>query len=578
MSSVSDINFDSYFNVGKWLIEPESGYIRKNNSEIKLEPKVMSLLVYLAKHSGHVVSRQELEESIWTDMVVGYDALSGGIIKLRKALGDDSHAPLYIETISKKGYRLIADVEPAHITDDFKQVNNKSKLSIRPDFFLLYKLSAIALVFMVLLGLWFVFDLPFHLSATTGEETLSSEVKDSVVSTKIPSLLVLPFKNISNDPKQDYFSDGITDDIITDLSKIGSLHVIAAHTSYFFKDKEIDLGEIAKDLNVQYFIEGSVQKSGKQLRINTRLTNIDNGQNIWAERFDGHLDKLFEMQDRITRKIITEMFITLPNHESNYLSSRTTKSYKAYDAFLKGQRYSNNRTKQGYDLTIEEYQNAVNYDPEYARAYGALAVTLTFGFRHKWSELSLYEARNKALELVNKAVALNQYSPHVYWSQGFVHLFRKEYDIAEFAALRAIKLSPNYADGYGLLAFIANWRGKAEQATQYIKKATSLNPYHTFDYPWNLGLAYYTLGRYKESIVALEDALERNETAMFPRLYLAASYVRTGDLDEAEWQVIQAVTQRPGTTVSHLRNTLPYENPELKEQFLNDLIKAGLDL
>lgn len=572
MSSVSGISFDSFFYVGQWLVEPASGYIRQKNSEVKLEPKVMSVLVYLARHSGHVVSRQELEDSIWADMIVSYDALSGSIIKLRKALGDDSHAPCFIETISKKGYRLIADVGPAKDSDNTEQINKKNKSPSQQRFVTSYKAIVFTLISLLIFTLWLSFNLP----VVTSDITQPSNVRNTTGIENLPTLLILPFKNISKDPQQDYFSDGITDDIITDLSKIGSLRVIAAHSSYFFKDKIINLEEIAKELNVQYFIEGSVQKSGKQLRINVRLTNIENGKSIWAERFVGHLDNLFKIQDKITKKLSTEMFITLPNNDSNYLSSHTTKKYEAYEAFLKGQLHSTNRTKQGYDMTVEAYENAVSIDPEYARAYGALAVTLTFGYRHKWTELSLNDARNKALVLINKAVALNQNSPQVFWSQGFVHLFRKEYDIAEYAALRAIKLSPNYADAYGLLAFIANWRGKAEPATQYIKKAISLNPYHTFDYPWNLGLAYYTLGRFKESITELEDALERNETVMLPRLFLAANYVRIGDMDEAEWQITQLLILRPETTINHLRKTLPYESPELKQQFLEDLIKAGL--
>jgi adenylate cyclase len=164
----------------------------------------------------------------------------------------------------------------------------------------------------------------------------------------------------------------------------------------------------------------------------------------------------------------------------------------------------------------------------------------------------------------------------VYWSVGFVHLFRKEFEAAETAAKRAVTLSPNYADGYGLLAFIANWRGKAIEAEAYIKKAIALNPYHTFDYPWNLGLAYYTQGRYLEAIQALKDALQRNETVVHPRLYLAASYVRLGRLEDATWEIEQMRILRPDVTISLLTNTMPYESQELMENFLQDLRKAGL--
>ena len=144
--------------------------------------------------------------------------------------------------------------------------------------------------------------------------------------------------------------------------------------------------------------------------------------------------------------------------------------------------------------------------------------------------------------------------------------------------MQSIALSPNYADGYGLLAFIANWRGKAREAEKYIKKAITLNPYHTFDYPWNLGLAYYTMGRYEEAVKLLNDALDRNETVLLPRLYLAASYVRLGRLEDAEWEIEQLGILRPGNTISHLTNTLPYENENQLQAVLDDLQTAGLPM
>ena len=159
-----------------------------------------------------------------------------------------------------------------------------------------------------------------------------------------------------------------------------------------------------------------------------------------------------------------------------------------------------------------------------------------------------------------------------------MHLFRKEYQQAEAAAMQSTTLSPNYADGYGLLAFIANWRGKAKEAERYIKKAITLNPYHTFDYPWNLGLAYYGQGRYEDSIKALQDALDRNETVLNPRLFLAACYVRLGRLEDAEWEIEQLGILRPGNTISHLSNTLPYENEHQLQAVLDDLKTAGLPM
>lgn len=258
------------------------------------------------------------------------------------------------------------------------------------------------------------------------------------------------------------------------------------------------------------------------------------------------------------------------------MAYRATDNFDAYDAFLLGQQYSKNRTKEGFERSRDAYRNAIKLDANYARAYGALAFALTNAYRFQWTNLPTKDAQDRAAELANKAVLLNNSSPQVYWSLGFVHLFRKEFEQAEAAVMRSVFLSPNYADAYGLLAFIANFRGKADEAVRYIKKATALNPYHTYDYPWNLGLAYYTLGRHTESVKALEDALERNETAGLARLYLAANYIRLGRQDDAEWEIEQAVIQRPDTTLTYLLNALPYEYPSQMNAVLDDLRKAGL--
>jgi tetratricopeptide (TPR) repeat protein len=186
------------------------------------------------------------------------------------------------------------------------------------------------------------------------------------------------------------------------------------------------------------------------------------------------------------------------------------------------------------------------------------------------------EARARALELAQKAVALDPSSPQAYWALGFTYLFRKQLDEAAEAAKQAVVLSPNYADGYGLLAFIKNFQGHAEDAIRFIKKAMDLNPRYTYDYPWNLGRAYYTLGRYPEAVEALQEALERNENALYPRLFLAASYVRLGQQDDAKWEIEQIQILNPDTTLTHLANTFPVKDENEMNAFLEDLRKAGL--
>lgn len=587
MTDLIDITSQEPFWVGEWYVDPDSGRLLREGVEVRLEPKVMQVLVFLAQHSGKVVSRETLEDVVWAGMVVGYDALSGSIIKLRKALGDDSRQPKYIETVSKKGYRLIASVHRAEEGEADSQGSNKGqghtvgvqKFEIPHSNTTRFtiKLIAVGLVLVAVLLLWnfltLVPDKPSQ-STVTANTTDKPLTTDAIA--KTPSIVVLPFKNLSDDQKQEYFSDGITDDIITDLSQVSSLRVIARQSAYHYKDINVNLNDVARELDVNYIVEGSVQKAGNRIRINVQLTDVSKGYHIWADRFDSEIADLFDIQDTITQHVIDAMYVTLSTQENKLIATRTTNNFEAYDTFLLAQQYSKDRTKEGYDLTIETYRRAIQLDPEYARAYGALAVALTRGYRVQMTKLSFEEARERALKLANKAIELDQSSPPVYWSLGFVHLFRKEYEEAETAAKQAIRLSPNYADGYGLLAFISNWRGKAEEAVYYIKKAIALNPYHTFDYPWNLGFAYYTLGKYDEASHALQAALLKNPSVLYPRLFLATCYIRLGQQDDAEWEIEQVKIQHPGTTLSQLANTLPYENQHQLLALLEDFRKGGL--
>jgi TolB-like protein/DNA-binding winged helix-turn-helix (wHTH) protein/tetratricopeptide (TPR) repeat protein len=566
MNTSSDMNLPIPFQVGGWQVDPNSGRMLREGVEVKLEPKVMEVLVYLAQHPGEVISREALEARAWAGTVVGYDAVSQSIIKLRKALMDDSRNPKFIETISKKGYRLIAPVSQgaseAQAPATFQSVSveqpsptaNKRK-----------KLLATWLGIVVTVGLL--------LFLAIGPET---SIQPTSTFAKTPSIVVLPFKNLSNDPSQEYFSDGITDDLITDLSRVDSIRVIARQSSYHYKHNPIVLEDIARQLDVLYIIEGSVRKSGKRIRVNVQLTNTMKGESIWAKRFDTDTDDIFKIQDDITKSVIDAMYVTLSSRETGYIETRGTKNFEAYDAFLIGQQHIGTRSRQGFDLTMNAYRRAIQIDPNYARAYGAMAVTLTRGYRYQWTDLSLMEARERALDLAKKAVVLNQSTPQIYWSLGYVHVHRREFDDAEAAAKQSVALSPNYADGYALLANIANWRGKATDSVNYIKRATALNPYHTFQYPSTLGLAYYNLGRYEEASTTLREALDRNESALNPRLFLAAAYVRLDLMEEATWEIEQISANRPDVTLQSLSTILPYENKKHMDALLEDLRKAGL--
>ena len=565
MTTTSGDLSNTPFHVGDWIVDPSTCQLEKDGDAVKIEPKVMQVLVYLAEHSGQVVGREELEAAVWSGLVVGYDAVSGSIIKLRRALGDDSRKPQFIQTISKKGYRLIAPVTGTPVTATTGQAESSSSAP-SPSQAVLSKPGirfagiVVALALILAITAWL-------LAPKFGSGT-ADDVK--------PSVIVLPFKNISNSNGQEYISEGLTDDLITDLSRVTSLRVIARQSSYYYQGTGVKPTEVQKQLGVNYIIVGSVRKSGDHMRINVQLTDTKRMQSVWAKRFDIKNNEVLAVQDRITKEVVSAMLGDPAGTYSNYRGSRGTRSFEAYDAFLLGQQYIKTRSKLGYTQTMNAYRRAIQLDPSFGRAYGAMAVTLTRGYRYQWSDLSLVEARERALELARKAVELDNTNPEIYWSMAYVRLHRREYDEAEKAVRKSIELSTNFADGYALLANIANWRGKPDEAITDIQEAMKLNPYYVFEYPSTLGLAYFLKGQYKDAVTTLDDALNRNESALNPRLFLAATYIRMNKKDDAKWEIEQIENYHPETSLSNLSTTLPFEKEDTLQTLQTDLRSAGL--
>jgi TolB-like protein/DNA-binding winged helix-turn-helix (wHTH) protein len=553
------------FQVGDWLVDPAAGQITRAGRAVKLEPKVMDVLSYLAHRPGELVTREDLERDVWKGAVVGYDSITTAVIKLRKALSDDARQPRYIATIPKRGYRLIAVVQ-GHTAEAGAEkkasaagsASGPTVSSARRSRWLLGPLVLMLLVGLTFLSYW---DRPRQ----HGNASASPP----------PSIVVLPFANLTGDPEQASFADGITDDMITDLSRLSGLHVIAANTSFTYKDKQVQPQVLRAELDVDFVLDGSVRRQGDVMRVNARLVDASTGFQKWAARYDRPTSQVFEVQDEVTDRIVEALALRISDQEEQRLAQRSTDNLKAYDAFLEGQALSKLGTSESNQQARLAYLRAMELDPSYGRAYGALAFTMAVAFRRGWTDTPL-ETMARALELAKRGVALDDSIPQTHWALGYVYLMRKELEQAESAAMRSIAVAPNYADGYGLLALINNNLGRPQKAIEQINKGVQLNPYYTWDYPYNLGRAYYTLGRYEEAISALEKAQERNENAAPIKLFLIASYVRAGRQGDAEWQAEELQMVNPEETVSHTDKAIPIADQGLKQAFLNDLRAAGL--
>ena len=394
-------------------------------------------------------------------------------------------------------------------------------------------------------------------------------------SSKLPSIIVLPFDNLSNDPKQEYLADGLTEDIITDLSRLSNLLVIASNTSIQYKGRQVTPQEVGVDLNVDFVLKGSIRQLGDAIRVNAQLVNAKTGFNTWAQRYDRNLTEVFAVQDEVTNSIVNALAVKMNSQERSRLAKRETDSLKAYDFFQEGQRRFQQRTPESYAEARELYQKAIGIDPNYGRAYGALALTLMYEYQMGWGTVAV-ETLDRALVLAKQAVSLDDTTPQTYFSLGLVYLTRKEYENAEKATIQAVKIAPNYADGYILLALIKRYLGQPEVAIEINAKGMRLNPYYSMDYLYILGSSYYMIGDYDTAVTVLEKARDRNQNHMYAKLFLSASYIRTGNIDEAEWIIAEILTLNPTASISVLDKIIPIAKDEYKNVFLEDLRKAGL--
>lgn len=561
-SGTKNTSSNDNFMVGAWHVEPNTGYLSNGEDKTKLEPRVMNLLVCLAEKDGEVITREELEAKVWQGSVVGYDALTSAMIKLRKAFHDNSKHPTVIETVSKRGYRLIAKVsdEEGHSTTE----DHSSASDIEKSNNLIFRIEFWMGLFFIALGLSFFL---INWNSTSSPVTSNDQ--------KVAGILVLPFVNMNGKADQEYFSDGITENVITDLSHLSALRVMARNTSFRLKNQMVDPIKIGKELGIAYLLQGSVQKSSNNIRISAQLIDTKNGFQVWAEKYDRKLIEIFEVQDDVTQQIVNALAVNLTTQEKAALDHSPTNNLEAYDQFMLGQRLYTERTKEANTRAQDAYRKSIHLDENYPRPYGGLAVAKIRGVNANWSD-SPQADLDRALELAVKATSLKNSAQHAYWALGFVHLYRREYPQAIKAVEQSIKIAPSYADGYGLLSLIENTLGNGEKALELINKGVSLNPYYTYDYPYNIGRAYYAMGQYELAEKYLLQALERNENAVPPRLFLSVSYLELGRQEDAEWEVEQVMNINNKISIKHLKDYGLVANNGKQKSLYEKLRKVGV--
>jgi adenylate cyclase len=339
-----------------------------------------------------------------------------------------------------------------------------------------------------------------------------------------PSIVVLPFDNMSKDPEQDYFSNGITEVLTADLSRISSLFVIARNTAFTYKGKPRNVQEVGKELGVRYVLEGSVQKASDQVRIVAQLVDTTTGGHIWSERYDRPLKDIFALQDEIVQQIVTTLRLQLTLQEQGWLVRKHTNNLEAYDYYLRGREYGGRFTKEANAQARQMYEKAIALDPQYAEAYAWLGWTYWIEWVWRWSA----DPQNleRALALAQQAVTLDDSLPIAHSLLSNVYGLKQQYDQAIAEGERAIALDPNNADSYMLQAQALSLAGRPAEALRMMEQAMRLNPRYPPPYLVVLGWAYRLTGRYAEAIATLKELISRNPDFMTAYLFLTGSYAQ----------------------------------------------------
>jgi len=390
-----------------------------------------------------------------------------------------------------------------------------------------------------------------------------------------PSVAVLPFANLSGDVEQEYFSDGITNDIITDLSQLSNLLVIASNSVFVYKNTPIKVQQVASELGVTHVLEGSVQKSGQRIRINAQFIDAASGHHLWAERFDRDLIDIFALQDEVSKKIVEALSIELTREEQQRLESSRQTDPKAYDLLLRGLEQLRRFTRDTNIEARDYFLQAIDIDPGFARAYADVALSYGLDIQFGWGEITPAKYA-VAFEYADKALELDDTLGQVYFAYGMLYLLKKERGKAIEACKRSLISNPNYADCYAQYAQALSYDGKPEEALEKLHKAMEINPRYSFFYSWIEGRIQQLLGNSDRAEMLFLDVIERN--AHFPgaHLTLAALYGNQGRIEDAQWEATEVLSLRPDFSLRKEAENAPYKNQADLDQYINGLRKAGL--
>jgi TolB-like protein/DNA-binding winged helix-turn-helix (wHTH) protein/Flp pilus assembly protein TadD len=566
---------NSVVRFGTYEVSLQSGEVRKAGLRIRVQQQPLKLLEILLEHSGEVVTREELRSRVWPNESFGdFDqALNIAIGKLRNALGDSAENPRFIETLPKRGYRFIAEVSvldpgarPKRPESSAGDLPGSQEKKTEPG----QKLQDAGLAVTSKHRLWPTRPIIVALALIVSVSILSvSRFRSRAPApTGIRSLAVLPLENLSGDDSQNYFADGMTDELITDLAQISALRVISRTSVMVYKGARKPLPQIARELNVDAVIEGTVLRSGDQVRITAQLIEASTDKHLWSQSYEGELRDTLALQNRVAGAIADQIRISLTPQEQAALKNVKVVSPEAYESYLKGRYFWNKRTADGLKVALAYFTQAIEEDPKYAQAYSGLADTYALLGDWQYAVMTPKEALPKAKAAALKALELDSALGEAHTSLAVcLDGFDWDFDTAEKEFQRAIELNPGYATAHHWYAWHLSHIGRNKEAIAEMRKAEDLDPLsliiktelaellvlaHSYDESIRqsrktiemdpnfalahnqLGQAYFQKQMYEPAIAELEKSVQLSGGSPACIANLARAYAASGRRSEAE--------------------------------------------
>jgi TolB-like protein/tetratricopeptide (TPR) repeat protein len=501
------------YEFGSFKLDTGRSILLKRGSQVAIGQKALALLETLVAAEGRPVSKSDLIEAAWQSSHIEESNLSVQIAALRKLLGTSVNGEEWIATIQRVGYQFVK-----HGTSDG--------------------------------------------NPGTGILASANEANE------MPSIAVLPFINMSSDSEQEYFADGIAEDLITDLSKVVGLTVIARHSSFAFKEKQVDVKQIAVELGVRYIVQGSVRRAADRVRINMQLVDASKNSSVWGDRFDGNLVDVFVLQDTVVSKIINALEGVLP--KSHTIQSKRSANIEAYDLFVRG-RALVSQAPDNSKPAEELLEAAIQIEPDFADSHAWLAANHHFAWVYKNEPMEPHRSRSRAE--AKRAVSLDLQNAVAHGILGIVYVYDGKLSEGADEFKNSLAINPNHADAWVFSSEVLSLEGRAEEAIESIRNAFRLNPFPPAFYYWFLGFAQYASGKYEDAVQTL-----RHESTyhLGSKRILAAGLAQLGHLEEARRESQLFMIKNPRFSVEYWATTHPFQNESDKRNFVEGYIKAGL--